>query len=100
MLGMKRFQRKKEDFICEHCGEGVKGIGYTDHCPRCLWSKHVDINPGDREADCQGMMEPMRAVVIREGYVIYYKCDKCGYLHKVKAAENDNFEEIVRLSRS
>jgi len=100
MLGMKRFQRKKEDFICEHCGEGVKGIGYTDHCPRCLWSKHVDINPGDREADCQGMMEPMRAVVIREGYVIHYKCDKCGYLHKVKAAENDNFEEIVRLSRS
>jgi len=98
MLGMKRFQRKKEDFICEHCGESVKGIGYTDHCPRCLWSKHVDVNPGDREAECQGMMEPIGAVVVREGYVVHYKCDKCGYLHKVKAAENDNFEEIVRLS--
>ena len=49
------FIRKTEDFICEHCGREVRGNGYTNHCPYCLWSKHVDINPGDRAAGCGGL---------------------------------------------
>jgi len=53
----KRFQKRIEDFVCERCGAFVKGTGYTDHCPECLWSKHVDVNPGDREAECGGLME-------------------------------------------
>ena len=38
-----------EDFICENCGKDVEKSSYTarDHCPYCLYSKHVDINPGD-----------------------------------------------------
>ena len=56
---MRKFQRKKEDFICENCNKKVKGDGYTNHCPACLWSKHVDINPGDRLAECKGMMKPI-----------------------------------------
>ncbi|MFA6992594.1 MAG: RNHCP domain-containing protein, partial [Candidatus Gracilibacteria bacterium] len=40
----KRFSRTIEDFVCEKCGAKVKGDGYTNHCPKCLWSKHVDIN--------------------------------------------------------
>ncbi|MBU3901416.1 RNHCP domain-containing protein, partial [Patescibacteria group bacterium] len=47
----KKFQRKIEDFVCGHCGPKIKGTGYTDHCPKCLWSQHVDVNPGDRQAD-------------------------------------------------
>ena len=42
------FTRKVEDFTCEHCGREVHGNGYTNHCPHCLHSKHVDVNPGDR----------------------------------------------------
>lgn len=38
----KNFTRVIEDFICENCGTEVKGNGYTNHCPKCLWSKHVD----------------------------------------------------------
>ena len=40
-----------EDFICENCGKDVEKSSYTarDHCPYCLYSKHVDINPGDRK---------------------------------------------------
>ena len=55
----KKFQRTKEDFTCEKCNLVVNGSGYTNHCPRCLWSKHVDVNPGDRQATCQGFMEPV-----------------------------------------
>ena len=54
------FKRKIEDFVCGNCGENIKGDGYTNHCPKCLWSKHVDINPGDRASDCGGLMEPSK----------------------------------------
>ena len=56
---MKQFVRRREDFVCEHCGTKVVGDGYTNHCPKCLWSKHVDIMPGDRAEDCQGLMRPI-----------------------------------------
>ncbi|MFN2146641.1 MAG: RNHCP domain-containing protein, partial [Anaerolineales bacterium] len=36
-----KFQRRIEYFICEHCGAEVSGVGFTNHCPVCLWSKHV-----------------------------------------------------------
>ena len=89
----KRFQRKKEDFVCKHCGITVKGSGYTDHCPECLWSRHVDIYPGDRRAECKGMMEPMGA----KDNIIYYQCIKCGFKHRVKTIPQDNFESLLKL---
>ena len=44
------FTKIDEEFICENCGKKVKKLGYTcrNHCPYCLHSKHVDVNPGDR----------------------------------------------------
>ena len=38
----------------------MKGNGYTNHCPKCLWSKHVDINPGDRGANEQALQDDAR----------------------------------------
>ena len=58
----RRFARTVEDFVCEKCGTQVEGDGYTNHCPHCLWSRHVDVNPGDRKATCKGMMEPVAVV--------------------------------------
>jgi rubrerythrin len=94
----KKFQRKIEDFVCENCGEKIKGNGYTDHCPKCLFSKHVDINPGDREADCKGMMKPIGFELKNGEYVINYECTKCGYKYRVKSAPEDSFEEILKLA--
>ncbi|MEK7061411.1 MAG: RNHCP domain-containing protein, partial [Patescibacteria group bacterium] len=43
------FVKKIEDFVCKVCGTKVKGTGYTNHCPNCLYSLHVDEEvPGDR----------------------------------------------------
>lgn len=95
----KKFQKKVENFTCEKCGIKVTGTGYTDHCPNCLWSKHVDINPGDRMSECQGMMEPM-GLEIRNGKKnIIYRCTKCGFKHKVKVSEKDNQQELLRISK-
>jgi len=94
----KRFQKCVEDFVCEHCGREVKGKGYTDHCPECLRSKHVDINPGDRKSECGGLMEPIGIEIKSSQYIIYYRCAECGFKHRVKSAPNDNFNEIIKLT--
>jgi len=93
----KRFRRCVEDFVCENCGEEVKGGGYTNHCPKCLWSRDVDINPGDRASGCGGMMRPIAVEVKKGEYVILHKCIKCGKERKNKSAENDDFAAVLAL---
>jgi len=92
------FKRTIEDFICDHCGKKVNGDGYTNHCPYCLWGKHVDINPGDRAENCHGLMEPIEIEFKNKKYIIIHKCIKCGKIKKNKANKNDNFDEILNLT--
>lgn len=94
----KKFQRRKEDFVCEHCGAKVEGSGYTNHCPVCLWSKHVDIHPGDRAAQCGGMMWPERIEIEKGEHIILHRCEKCGHKKRNKAAKNDDFNAMLRIS--
>lgn len=93
------FKRTIEDFTCEHCGKVVTGNGYTNHCPYCLYSKHVDINPGDREAQCGGMMFPLRVEMKGSEYTLVQKCIICGFERKNKVSPDDNFEVVLNLSR-
>jgi hypothetical protein len=93
-----RFSRKIENFTCEVCGTKVAGSGYTDHCPHCLWSKHVDINPGDRNSNCHGLLEPLRTENTRNGFYIKYRCEKCKVNKKFGAAKDDNQELLFQLS--
>ena len=53
---MKKFVMRDEEFVCQNCGKKVLPLNYTarDHCPYCLYSIHIDINPGDRQNKCQG----------------------------------------------
>lgn len=94
----RQFIRKIEDFTCEVCETTVKGTGYTDHCPKCLWSKHVDIFPGDRKAECGGLMEPVGAIHKKGEWDIFYRCRRCGYERLNKASPDNNFEKIIELS--
>lgn len=94
----RRFIRKIEDFTCKVCGTTVKGTGYTDHCPVCLLSEHVDISPGDRKAECGGLMEPIGATQKEGGWDIFYRCRECGIERFNKASPDDNFEKIIELS--
>ena len=98
MSQSKKFQRKIENFVCANCSFKVVGNGYTDHCPNCLVSLHVDNNPGDRLSGCKGIMEPIGSQVKGNSYIIFYKCKKCGKNFKVKSSLNDNFEMILKLS--
>jgi hypothetical protein len=93
------FQKNKEDFICENCGNEVKGNGYTNHCPNCLWSKHIDILPGDRACDCKGMMPPISYDKEGEEISLTHKCLKCGFEKRNKIAGDDNFDELLKYSK-
>ncbi|QSH39556.1 RNHCP domain-containing protein [Candidatus Kaiserbacteria bacterium] len=95
----RTFQRKKENFVCDNCGANVVGSGYTNHCPECLWSKHVDVYPGDRAAQCGGLMKPIE--VLREGdsYILLHKCIHCQYVKKNKLAREDNMETVIALAQ-
>lgn len=93
----KKFQRTIEDFECENCGTRVKGDGYTNHCPKCLWSKHVDINPGDRQNVCQGLMEPMEIFLDKQRWHIVQKCTKCGHITNIKSSKQDNKDALLNL---
>ena len=92
------FKRRIENFTCEHCGEKVQGNGYTNHCPKCLWSKHVDVHPGDRVATCGGLMEPIRVSSKKDSYVITHRCVRCGYEKNNEAAVNDDVDLLISIA--
>lgn len=96
-MSCKRFIKRKENFICENCETLVRGTGYTNHCPKCLWSKHVDIYPGDRRSECGGMMEPIGVEIKHGEYILIHRCIKCGCIKKNVISPEDNFEEILKL---
>ncbi len=95
---MKKFNKTVEDFICENCGKKIKGNGYTNHCPNCLYSKHVDINPGDRSCSCGGLMKPIEILQKNGNFIILHKCEKCGFERKNKTSDNDNYNKIIEIA--
>lgn len=99
----KKFKMIDENFICQVCGREVDRLGYTarDHCPFCLSSLHVDINPGDRKSDCHGILEPIGIENAKKGqYKIVYKCNKCGMVKKNIMAYDDNMDLIIKIMAS
>jgi len=98
----KKFKMIDENFICENCGYKVDKLNYSarDHCPMCLYSKHVDIYPGDRANNCTGLMKPIGIEKYKNTYKIIYKCSKCNQFHKNVMANDDNYDLIIKLSVS
>jgi hypothetical protein len=97
-MEVKKFQRKIENFSCENCGAQIKGSGYTNHCPLCLWSKHVDINPGDRLNTCRGLMQPIEVQTKDGNYIILHHCQRCGFVKRNKTVEDDDMGAIIKLA--
>jgi len=99
---MKLFTKLDEEFICENCKQKIEKLNYTtrDHCNYCLYSKHVDINPGDRQNPCKGLLKPIGIEKFKNTYKIIYKCKKCNQIHKNIMANDDNMDLIIELSKN
>lgn len=99
---MKQFTKLDEEFICENCKQKIEKLKYTtrDHCNHCLYSKHLDINPGDRQNTCKGLLKPIGIEKFKNTYKIIYKCEKCNQIHKNIMAKDDNMDLIIELSKN
>jgi len=94
------FIAREEPFVCEHCGAQVEPLGkgsYRNHCPVCLWSKHVDRDgPGDRLSTCGGLMEPVGLDYDgKKGWLVVHRCTRCSKNLPNKAASDDNLDKVV-----
>ena len=94
--------KNDNNFTCINCGREVGKLNYTsrNHCPYCLHSLHVDIIPGDRMNSCKGVLEPIAIENnAKKGYVIVFKCKKCGEITRNKCATDDDFDKMLEISR-
>ncbi|MBQ8614156.1 MAG: RNHCP domain-containing protein [Ruminiclostridium sp.] len=92
-----------EVFTCSSCGRTVvpegAGSSHRNHCPNCLSSLHVDEEPGDRESECGGIMEPISVWVRKNGeWAIIHRCKRCGKLSSNRIAADDNPVLLVSIS--
>lgn len=96
-----------QPFECVVCGASVpplEGGGYRNHCPYCLHSLHVDVNPGDRASDCGGVLEPVAVESSgKKGWVIVHRCRRCGEVSRNRAAledpgVSDDYDAILALA--
>lgn len=99
LMSDKKFIKNIEDFTCKNCGFFVKGNGYTNHCPKCLFSEHVDINPGDRKSSCGGLMEPASVEEKSGEYIILHRCRKCGHEKRNIVASNDDMRVVAEIMK-
>lgn len=90
-------------FKCGHCkqfiGAPASGGRHRNHCPNCLYSRHVDdTRPGDRKSDCHAMMSPAGILTRRNGeQVIIHRCLGCGKEDPNRIAADDNPLLLMRL---
>jgi hypothetical protein len=77
------------------------GTQHRNHCPLCLWSRHVDDRPGDRAMldDCGSGMEPIAITVRGAGeWVLIHRCSGYGVLHANRSAADDSPLLLLRLA--
>ena len=92
-----------DTFVCRSCGRtvvpGGAGSDHRNHCPYCLYSKHLDNEPGDREADCGGAMEPIAVWVRKNGeWAIIHRCRICGAISSNRIAADDNPVKLMGIA--
>ena len=97
--------RENTAFTCLHCGLAVAPLtngSYRNHCPRCLYSQHLDVVPGDRASSCKGMMEPLAIKHnSNKGLQLVHRCTNCGVLRANRIASDtvqpDDLDALMRL---
>lgn len=92
-----------ESFTCKVCGRPVSaqgaGTDHRNHCPNCLSSLHVDIEPGDRAADCGGVMDPIAVWVRKDGeWALVHRCRRCGALSSNRVSADDNPMKLMSIA--
>ena len=74
----------RDAFTCKVCGRLCTpenaGSQHRNHCPNCLSSLHVDVEPGDGE------------------WAVIHRCRRCGALHSNRTAADDNPMKLMSIA--
>lgn len=71
------------------------GTANRNHCNSCLWSKHVDLQTGDRRANCGAGMQPVGLTYKQTGTDTYgevmliHICSSCQKVNINRVARDD-----------
>ncbi|MFO0006801.1 MAG: RNHCP domain-containing protein [bacterium] len=65
------------------------GAPVRDHCPWCLRGLHVDVVPGDRAADCGGVLDPYAIERRPPDVLLRLRCRACAHTFTVRAHPED-----------
>lgn len=75
------------------------GTRHRNHCPVCLWSRHLDDDPGDRAADCGGDMEPIAIAPKPNGeWTVVHRCLRCDTIGRNRIAGDDDPVSLMSLA--
>jgi hypothetical protein len=102
-LGRSPRTSADQAFKCGRCrafiGAPIAGGRHRNHCPMCLYSRHVDgKRPGDRLSDCGSLMAPVGVIQRRNGeQLILQHCLGCGHERPNRVAADDNPTLLLRL---
>ena len=97
---MWKFKMINESFQCESCNRKIEKHpewSARNHCPFCLYSKHLDEkSPWDRLSKCLWLMEPIWIEYKKKKWnMIIHKCSKCDKQILNKLAPDDDFLGFV-----
>jgi hypothetical protein len=100
-------------FKCNHCcayihaDETLSGVQNRNHCPYCLWSRHVDLyQSGDRLAACKAPMQPIGLSLKKTGkkygcqngeLMVIHACSDCGSVSINRIAADDDAEQLYQI---
>ncbi|PKO00583.1 MAG: hypothetical protein CVU42_03305 [Chloroflexi bacterium HGW-Chloroflexi-4] len=104
----------EKGFTCAQCGFSVttsreqSGVNNRNHCPRCMWSKHVDeFKAGDRKAECKSRMQPIGLTLKQSPkrynretageLMLIHRCTGCGKLSINRIAADDDAVVIYQI---
>jgi hypothetical protein len=98
----RKNRRETHGFQCVKCSLFIAaeayGTRHRNHCPRCLWSRHVDDEPGDRAAACRAPMAPIGVEVRGDGeWAVIHRCAGCRTIRTNRIAGDDSELALLQL---
>ncbi len=90
------------------CLSDLSGVQNRNHCPFCLYSRHLDLQQGgDRRSACQALMKPIalsfkpsrnKYARERDGELqLVHRCVRCRKVTLNRIAADDNSALILQL---
>ncbi|MEQ9455083.1 MAG: RNHCP domain-containing protein [Phycisphaeraceae bacterium] len=103
MSSRNKRRHNDDGFTCIRCRMHVsgdpRGSRHRNHCPLCLWSRHVDEAIGDRQATCRAPMEPIAIHTRDDGeWCLIHRCTACNTFRTNRIAGDDQELALLQLA--